>query len=56
MDKIIYIGDKYGYTGTTSPLISLYEGIQQGRIKRGDTVLFWTVGAGHQFIVMLFKY
>lgn len=56
MDKIIYVGDKYGYTGTTSPFLSLYEGIQDGRIKRGDTVLFWTVGAGHQFIAMIFKY
>lgn len=56
IDKIVYVGDKYGYTGTTSPFLALYEGIQQGRIKRGDTVLFWTVGAGHQFIVMLFKY
>lgn len=56
MDKIMYIGDKYGYTGTTSPMIGFYEGIKQGRIHRGDTVLFWTVGAGHQFIAMLFKY
>lgn len=56
MDKIIYVGNKYGYTGTTSPFLSLYEGIQDGRIKRGDTILFWTVGAGHQFIAMLFKY
>ena len=56
MDKIMYVGDKYGYTGGTSPFLGLYEGIQQGKIKRGDTLLFWTVGAGHQFIAMLFKY
>ena len=56
MDKIMYIGNKYGYTGTTSPMLGFYEGVQQGKIKRGDTVLFWTVGAGHQFIAMLFKY
>lgn len=55
-EKVIYIGDKYGYTGTSSPLIAMYEGIQSGKIKRGDYVMFWTVGAGHQFIAMLFKY
>lgn len=56
MEKIMYIGDKYGYTGTTSPMIGFYEGVKNGHIQRGDTVLFWTVGAGHQFIAMLFKY
>ena len=55
-EKVIYIGNKYGYTGTTSPFISFYEGVQQNKIKRGDTVLFWTVGAGHQLVAMLFKY
>ena len=55
-EKIIYIGDKYGYTTTSSPFICLYEGIETGRIKRGDTVLFWTIGAGHEMVAMLFKY
>ncbi|SES17850.1 3-oxoacyl-[acyl-carrier-protein] synthase-3 [Gracilibacillus ureilyticus] len=55
-EKIIYVGDKYGYTTTSSPLICLYEGIKSGQIKRGDTVLFWTIGAGHEMIAMLFKY
>lgn len=54
--KIIYVGDKYGYTGTSSPFIALYEAIQDERVKRGDYILFWTVGAGHEFISMLFKY
>ena len=55
-DKSIYIGDKYGYTGTSSPFIALYESIQQGKVKRGDYVVFWTFGAGSQSIVMLYKY
>lgn len=55
-NKIMYVGDKYGYTGTTSPMLGFHDGIQDGRIKRGDTVLFWTVGAGHQFVAMLLKY
>ncbi|MFE8698346.1 ketoacyl-ACP synthase III [Cytobacillus sp. FJAT-53684] len=54
--KMIYVGDRYGYTGTSSPFIALYEGIESGRIKRGDLILFWTIGGGHEFITMLFKY
>ncbi|QFK73313.1 hypothetical protein F7984_12755 [Pradoshia sp. D12] len=54
--KVIYIGDQYGYTGSSSPFLAFHEGIQDGRIKRGDYVMFWTVGAGHQFIAMLWKY
>lgn len=56
MNKILYIGDQYGYTGTTSPFIALYEGVKSGKVQRGDLVLFWTVGAGHQFVAMLFRY
>lgn len=55
-DKFIYVGDKFAYTGTSSPFVALHEGIESGRIKRGDTVLFWTVGAGNLLIAMLFKY
>lgn len=55
-EKIIYVGDTYAYTGTSSPFIALYEGIKSGRIKRGDHVLFWTIGAGYQLVATLFKY
>lgn len=55
-EKFIFIGDKYGYTGTSSPLVALYEGIQNGQIKRGDYIVFWTIGAGSQSITMLYKF
>lgn len=55
-EKFIYVGDKYGYTGTSSPFIALHEGIESGKIKRGDLILFWTIGGGHEFITMLFRY
>lgn len=44
IDKFIYIGDKYGYPGTTSPYVALYEGIKTGKIKRGDIISLWSVG------------
>lgn len=55
-EKIIHVGDKVGYTTTSSPFFCLNEGIETGRIKRGDTILFWTIGAGYEMIAMLFKY
>lgn len=54
--KVIRVGHKYGYTSTSSPFVCLHEGIKDGRIKRGDTVLFWTIGCGHQMIAMIYKY
>lgn len=55
-DQIVYVGDRFGYTGTSSPFIALHEGIESGRIQRGDHVLFWTIGAGYQLAAMLFTY
>lgn len=55
-EKSLYIGDKYGYTSGSSPFIVLYESIKQNKIKRGDLVLFWTIGTGVQGIVTLIKY
>lgn len=54
--QIIYIGDKFGYTSTSSPFIALHEGIARGTIKRGDIVLFWTIGCGYQLVSMLYRY
>jgi len=55
-DQIIFVADKYGYPGTSSPFIALHEAIQTGKIQHGDYVLFWTVGSVYEFITMLFKY
>jgi len=55
-EKIIFSGDRYGYTGTSSPFMAFHEGIDSGKIKRGDKVLFWTIGGGYQLATMLFKY
>lgn len=55
-ENIMFIADKYSYTGTSSPMFALYEGIEQGRIARGDHVVFWTLGHGLQLIATLIKY
>ncbi|MFJ7933245.1 ketoacyl-ACP synthase III [Sporosarcina sp. NPDC096371] len=55
-EKLVYIGDRYAYTGTSSPFVALHEAIEAGQINRGDLVMFWTVGVGYEVIVMLYKY
>lgn len=55
-EKMPYIGDKYGYTATTSPMLALYETLQNGKIARGGLIMFWGVGAGWQTNCLLFKY
>lgn len=55
-DQMIFVGDQFGYPGTSSPFLALHEGIQTEKIKRGDHVLFWTIGTGYEFITMLYKY
>jgi 3-oxoacyl-[acyl-carrier-protein] synthase-3 len=53
--KSIFIGNEYGYTGTSSPFIALYESMKRGLVKKGDYILFWTVSAGAQNISLLLK-
>jgi len=55
-EQVIYVGDEFGYTGTSSPFIALHEGIQSGRIKRNDYIIFWTIGTGFELVATLYKY
>lgn len=44
--KFPYIGDIYGYTGTSSPFITLHHAMKDGTIMPGDLFFLWSVGAG----------
>ena len=54
--KCPYIGEKYGYTLSSSPFLALDSWIQEGKVNRGDYILFWAIGSGIQHIMMLIKY
>lgn len=54
--KFKFIGDEFGYTGTSSPFIALAKSIETGEIERGDVVIFWSVGAGITSCNVLFRY
>ena len=55
-EKSIFIADSYGYTGTSSPFVALYEAIKRGKVKRGDYVFLATAAAGGIHITELIKY
>lgn len=52
--KLVYVGDKYGYTGVSSPLMAYCDALEDGRIKDGDLIGFTTIGLGGQAISMLY--
>jgi len=56
MDKMIVNIDKYGNTSAATVPIAFHEAIQDGRIKRGDLVLFDAFGAGLTAGATLLRY
>lgn len=56
MDKMIVNIDKYGNTSAATVPIAFHEAIADGRIKRGDIVLFDAFGAGLTAGATLLRY
>lgn len=56
MNKFTFIGDEYGYTGTTSPMIACARAMENNELKSGDYVIFWTVGAGTTCACSLYRF
>lgn len=56
MERFVYVGDEFGYTGTSSPFVALERAVGTGMVQQGDPVVFWSVGAGWQIATMLVTY
>lgn len=54
-DKYTFIADKYGYTGCTSPFFALHYAIENKKVKKGDLIVFCSVGAGYTMGAFLYK-
>ncbi len=46
LDRFFINADRYGNTSSASVPVALYEAVEQGRIRAGDTVVFVAFGAG----------
>ena len=55
-EQVPYVGNEFGYTGTSSPFLALADGVEKGHIQRGDYIMFWTIGTGFELIATLYKY
>ncbi len=55
-NKAPFIGNEYGYTGTSSPFLTLHEMIKKGNINRGDKLIMWSIGASFTTCGILFEY
>lgn len=55
LDKYTYVGNKYGYTGLTSPILAYNEALQNRVIDTGDYVMFCSVGAGYNICALLYR-
>lgn len=55
-NKFIFVGDEFGYTGTTSPFLAFARAVENNELQKGDYVIFWSVGAGTTCSCVLYKY
>lgn len=56
IEKFTFVGDEFGYTGTTSPILAFAKSLEKEELKIGDYVIFWTVGAGTTCVCILYQY
>ena len=56
IEKFTFIGDEFGYTGTTSPMLAYARALEKEELEIGDYVVFWTVGAGTTCVCLLYQY
>lgn len=55
LDKFKYVGDIYGYTGTSSPFLAYHHASLDNELNPGDVLVFCGVGAGLTAAAVLFK-
>lgn len=52
-EKYIFVGDKYGYTGVSSPIMAL--NAIWGKLKKEGYIIFCSVAAGYSMNAVLYK-
>ncbi|ACL77181.1 3-oxoacyl-ACP synthase III family protein [Ruminiclostridium cellulolyticum] len=55
-DKVIFVGNKYGYTGPTSPILALNEAKKRNKIVEGSYAILCSVGSGYTMGALLYKF
>ncbi|WP_160137797.1 3-oxoacyl-[acyl-carrier-protein] synthase III C-terminal domain-containing protein [Chryseobacterium sp. c4a] len=56
-EKVPFYSREVGYTGSSSPFLALHQYQKNVRkLQQGEHILIWTLGAGYQAGLMLWKY
>mgnify|MGYP000410757425 CR=1 FL=1 len=53
--KMKYVGDIYGYTGTSSPVLAYSHAVEDREVNHGDYCIFCSVGSGLTASALLYK-
>lgn len=56
MVKVTYIGDKYGYTGCTSPIMALDDRLSAEPFNKNDITIFCSVASGYSMTALLYRW
>ena len=51
-----WVADRFGYAGSASVFMALYDALEQGKLSPGDLVAFCTSGAGFVLSTALFRW
>jgi len=56
MEKTHWVADRFGYAGSASVFMALFDAVEKGRLAPGDLVAFCTSGAGFVLSTALFRW
>lgn len=56
IENSIFIGNKYGYTGCTSPIMALDEKLKTEHFDADDLIVFCSVASGYSMTALLYKW
>lgn len=56
LEKTHWVMDKWGYTGSACVYLVLHDALEQGKIKKGDNVVFCTSGVGYVMAADVFRW
>jgi 3-oxoacyl-[acyl-carrier-protein] synthase-3 len=56
MDKATYIGNQYGYSGCTSPIMALDDKLSQKPFAKDDLNIFCSVASGYTMTALLYQW
>jgi len=56
MKDSIYVGNKYGYTGCTSPIMAFDDKLKMEKFNKDEIIIFCSVASGYSMTALLYKW